>query len=133
MDLWEGCKLACEIRAGDILVGLDSDGRRAPQRVVDVFGGLQPARRVIHAVGEFIASESHKIFLGDGSVVTVASLQPGQHLLGESGESIEIAAVFDIGTCPVFGWNCEPDHVFFAGGLLHHNKITLPSRTTAPP
>jgi len=118
-----GCKLAGEIRQGDIILSLDALRAKSPERVIATFGGLQPVLRVIHEKGEFVCSESHLLVLASDAVRAAGELKEGDILRAFEGES-RIEAVYPAGEAQVYGWTCEPSHTYFAAGVLNHNKAT---------
>lgn len=116
-------KAASQIDVGDVLLGIDSDGRAAPQTVTGVLRQVQPCMEVVHECGRFVCSLSHILMDSKGNEVTASGLCEDVHeLLAEDGTSRRILNLRRCAGQEVFGWNCEPDHTFVSSGIVHHNK-----------
>jgi len=127
VNLWDGTtKPASEIRDGDLLLGFDASGERAPQAVSRAYAMVQPCLEIAHERGTLVCSMTHVLIDASGQQVTASGLCEDEHrLLAEDGESVAILSLRQVGALEVFGWTCEPDHVFVAAGLVHHNKAGL--------
>jgi hypothetical protein len=77
---------------------------------------------------EIICSESHPFFIAGGGTLRAPCLEPGDLLLAENGETIEVVRIKRLGKGAVVGWQCSPDSNFFVSGVLNHNK----SQVTEP-
>jgi len=107
-----------ELQVGDVVLGGCTGATRA-QEVTKIVRSVQSLVRVVHAQGEFICSTSHRVATTEG-YVGIASLRPGSCLIGESG-LITVIETEAAGEGEVVGITCEPDHTYFAAGVLHHN------------
>lgn len=124
MPLWEsGNKLALSLDHGDHVVGVNTAGCLTEQVVAEVRRETVPCVEVRHSGGVLRCSESHLLVVEGGDLVQAGLLEPAVHkLLGPDLDPITIEAVEELGELAVVGIECEPDHVYFAGGVLHHNK-----------
>lgn len=115
-------KLAKDISVGDEIAGLNLDGQPESQRVVNVFSLIQPCVEIVHEKGSFVCSTTHSVIDSNRNQVVVTSLCADVHqLLGENLEPISILSIGHAGAREVYGFNCEPDHIFLSEGLVHHN------------
>lgn len=121
-------KLAGEIADGDKVLGLTPDQKVREQTIHSVSKYEEELLSVKFATSEIICSDSHPFFTADGGTLRAPCLDPGDLLLAENGETIEVLSVKRLGKGTVVGWQCTPDSNFFASGVLNHNKSAI-----APP
>lgn len=113
-------KPASEIRVDDQIIGLDMELGPTPQTVTCTNSSRQLCYRVeIEGLEAMTASSSHRWFTTRGLVVT-PDLRVGESLVGEHGP-VRVNEVMSVGIQIVHWWNCDPNHCYFAGGVLHHN------------
>ena len=91
------------------------------QQVTYVETTVQPAFAVIYNGFETVASASHPWYVR-GDWKHSEDLKPGDVLLCHDGNEVEVARTVDMAVkVPVYLWTVEPDHNFYAAGVLHHN------------
>lgn len=126
-------KPAREVKVGDELAGPEGSS----QKVVFVASSIQPCVSVRTKDAEIIASSTHPwLVWQDGALakMPICLITPGMSLFREDGALVEIETIVPIGHGQVSWWEVEPDHVYFAGGYLHHNDglgLSGPGSTTS--
>lgn len=115
-------KRAEDIRVDDVIMGLDFDLGPTPQTVSCTNSSRQLCYMVTLSNGIHVeASSSHRWFgIGKGLILT-PHLECGQGLFGEDDEEVTVVEVVNTGVKVVHWWNCDPNHCYYAGGVLHHN------------
>jgi hypothetical protein len=117
-------KRAESVEVGDILLGQTEAGCPRNQTVIGIKSADQPRLRIsLIGLPDLVCTPSHPLASINGGWIQAGGLNAGDKLLGENGEKVEITAVEEIDSAQVYIWTCEPDHTFFAGGVLHHNLI----------
>lgn len=138
-------KPARDIRVDDLILGLDFQLGDTPQTVTCTNSSRQVCYEMeLEGGRKIVGSASHRWFLTgfetgptlrfewNGHSVTVqtadtilANLETGGlgewGCLGEDGESYKILSLTPVGSQVVYWWNCDPNHCYYAGGVLHHN------------
>jgi hypothetical protein len=119
--------LASQIGEGDLLLGLGDSGCPTAQTVLSVIRGREKCRQIGYEGGELVCSESHLLCHLGGSWVRAVELTVGDFLLGETGDGVKILGIEELEEQDVLTFACEPNHNFFASGVLNHNKYkTIP-------
>lgn len=121
-------KRAAEIKVDDLILGMDGDAGHSIQTVTTVNSSRQPCYDVLLSDGSTIgASATHKWFTSRGLMHT-PSLEPNTELVQIDGEAVTVVSIVPIGSQVVHWWNCDPNHCYFAGGVLHHNATALQTK-----
>lgn len=111
---------AYAIRVDDIVLGFDFDAGLTPQVVTVTNSSRQPCVTVTFENGRsVVASKTHNWFTASG-IRSTMQIAPGDEVVSQTG-TWRIASIEDAGNRVVFWWNCDPNHCYFAGGVLHHN------------
>lgn len=118
-------KRADEVCEGDKIIGRAPTGEPREQLISDILHFDQNLVRVKFGFSEILCSDSHPFFLEDGRIMLAPCLDPGDKIVAENGETVEVISVTRIGTGPVVGWKCSPDENFFYNGVLNHNKTRV--------
>jgi hypothetical protein len=117
-------KMASEIAVGDELLGITDAGCPRMQTVTRLMSGVKPRIRLsVEGTKDLICTETHPFAIRSGGWVLAGDLKVGDFLIDQSGEPVEILSMEPVEPAPVFIWTCEPDHTFFANGILNHNEI----------
>lgn len=117
-------KRADEIRVDDEVMGFDFQHGSTPQTISCTNSSRQKCYRVTLSNGNsLVASSSHRWFIhkDNGHDVVLTEWILGKDLMDESGEPLEVVNLEEVGSHVVYWWNCDPNHCYFAGGVLHHN------------
>lgn len=115
-----------DIRLGDMVMGQNEKGNRHPNIVTHVFdhnyreNGLQIYSMLNVNDGLVVRSE-HPMFTTRG-LVNAGDLRVGDTLIGVSG-NVPVSSITKGPDLPeVFNLEVYPDHTYFAGDVLVHNK-----------
>ncbi len=114
-----------EVLNGDKIMGLDAERKLCEQEISEVTEYEQNLVKVKLTTTEIICSDSHPFFLDDGRTMLAPCLDPGDRLMAENGQVVEVISVTGIGSGPVVGWQCSPHKNFLFAGVLHHNKTRI--------
>lgn len=123
------CKVAEEIAVGDMLATRLEDGTVGAEKVVATFGRIDRIVRILHERGELRCSASHRLVMEDGADRAVCEIDLRDRIRTADGGLTRVEAILETEPEEVFGWTCEPTHTFLASGLLHHNKISIGSKS----
>jgi hypothetical protein len=126
-----GCRLACELCPGDILLTRDANGVEMGEAVLRSTISEQPRMVVETRDGlRLRCSFSHEVMVADelqpmGVVRRASDLSLTDRLLLEDGA---LAAIDSISVAPagsvVLIVMAGPNHVYLSDGLWSHNKVT---------
>ena len=122
------------LNPGDQILGVDCAGNLAMQTVVQADSFESPTLLIKIGDKEVTCTASH-LFIGPGIVeVRASEISAGAKVLGESGETLTVTSV-EAGSESeqVTAIEVAPDHMFFAGGILHHNKVFCQANSTTFP
>ena len=113
------------IAVGDTVLGEDENGNRKPQTVSHLFAHTG-AYDVLKVNGMLIVTPNHPLWVirgGAGSWITAGELRIGDLLSGTEA-LVSVTAIEHAGALPtVHNLETMPDHTYFAGGVLVHNKL----------
>lgn len=120
-------KPAKGIQVDDVISGQDfAHAGLTPQTVTQTWSSRQVCRKVsIYGKDDIVASESHRWFVQNGNEFTLkltGELVAGDVLYSIEGKPVVVKSISKTTkSCVVYFWTCEPDHSYYAGGVLHHN------------
>lgn len=118
-------KDSSEIAIGDVLHGISCNREVLPQTVTSAHAFEAETITLFAGSKRLCCTPSHLVLTPELDAVPTSSLQVGDFLYGESGESIQITNIEPSGIRLVFHWTCEPDHTFLVDGIWHHNKTAI--------
>ena len=114
---------AATVQVGDTILGLSKDGERRVQTIVSVSKSIQPCVEIANSSGKLLCSASHYVVAQGWVEVLASGLCPDElTLIADDGSQASILSIRPMGAKEVVSITCVPDHVFFAGGVLNHNK-----------
>lgn len=119
-----------QVRVGDQVLSYDAlRGVRVWSEVRHVSSGRAEEVLVVNRDLELTAR--HPIWI-DGDWRKASVLQPGMHLMAETGEASLVTSVeHRVGTTQVYDLSVEGPHNYFADGVLVHNKSVFFPRAHA--
>jgi len=115
------------VRVGDIVIAENERGVRTKNIVTKIFDHDYRATRarefdMLRVNHELIVRAEHPIFTERG-LVLAGNLQVGDIMLGVAGP-VPVTSVQPGPAIPrIYNLTTYPDHTYFAGGVLVHNKI----------
>ncbi len=119
------CKQARALVVGDALLGPDGSA----QNVTAVSHSRAECIQILCDGASIVCSLSHLLMASDGTFVEASTVEPGvTSLRSASGGEIAVLTFNRVGERDVVDVTCEPNHIYTACGLIHHNKPVALSR-----
>lgn len=118
---------------GEKILGIDCDGKNCMQEIVAFRVFEAECLEVSFADRKILCTHSHAFITPGIDELYANQAKPGDSVLGEDGTVREIVSIEPAGTMNVVALSVTPNHMFYAGGLVHHNKICLEEEFSPTP
>ncbi len=110
------------VALGDKILGIDCDGELAEQTVTGIRKFESECMQIEFESGNIVCTPSHAFITKCIDEIFAEHLNVGDTLLKEDGSEVEILGIMEVGVRTVVAIEVEPNHMFIAGTLVHHNK-----------